>query len=88
MGMASGWYKREFDAIGVPFEQRGKIMDENLEIIKRFWTEDTVDGEYPPHNIAAGGHVSQAGAEAASADPDRRLRRSRAQARGGAATAG
>ena len=21
MGMASGWYKREFDAIGVPFEQ-------------------------------------------------------------------
>ena len=21
MGMASGWYKREFDAVGVPFEQ-------------------------------------------------------------------
>src|SRR3984893_11411966 len=30
MGMASGWYRREFNAIGVPFEQRGKIMDENL----------------------------------------------------------
>ena len=29
MGMASGWYKREFDAMGIPFEQRGKIMDEN-----------------------------------------------------------
>ena len=27
MGMASGWYRREFNAIGVPFEQRGKIMD-------------------------------------------------------------
>src|SRR6185437_1314832 len=25
MGMASGWYKREFDAMGIPFEQRGKI---------------------------------------------------------------
>jgi alkanesulfonate monooxygenase len=25
MGMASGWYKREFDAVGVPFEKRGKI---------------------------------------------------------------
>src|SRR5215212_12084019 len=23
MGMASGWYRREFNAIGVPFEQRG-----------------------------------------------------------------
>ena len=39
MGMASGWYKREFDAAGVPFEKRGKIMDENLEILKRLWTE-------------------------------------------------
>src|SRR6202008_2695271 len=33
MGLASGWYKREFDAVGVPFERRGKIMDENLEIL-------------------------------------------------------
>ena len=31
MGMASGWYKREFDAMGIPFEKRGKIMDENLD---------------------------------------------------------
>src|SRR6188508_3524592 len=29
MGMASGWYKREFDALGIPFEKRGKLMDEN-----------------------------------------------------------
>ena len=28
MGMASGWYKREFDAVGIPFEKRGKLMDE------------------------------------------------------------
>ena len=46
MGMASGWYKREFNAIGVPFEQRGKIMDENLDILKRFWTEHMVDGKF------------------------------------------
>ena len=45
-GVASGWYKREFDAVGVPFEQRGKIMDENLDILKRFWTEDVVKGEW------------------------------------------
>ncbi|MEO8666980.1 MAG: TIGR03619 family F420-dependent LLM class oxidoreductase [Bauldia sp.] len=54
MGMASGWYKREFDAVGVPFEQRGKIMDENLEILTRFWTEELVSGEWPHHSIPAG----------------------------------
>src|SRR6201998_1529237 len=46
MGMASGWYKREFDAMGVPFEKRGKIMDENLEVLRRLWTEPLVTGDY------------------------------------------
>jgi alkanesulfonate monooxygenase len=54
MGMASGWYKREFDAVGVPFEQRGKIMDENLEIVTKFWTEPMVKGQYTYHKIPAG----------------------------------
>jgi probable F420-dependent oxidoreductase len=54
MGMASGWYKREFDAVGVPFERRGKIMDENLEIVTKFWTEPMVKGEYSYHKIPAG----------------------------------
>src|SRR5438552_1528537 len=44
MGMASGWYKREFDAIGVPFERRGKIMDESLEIVNRLFKEEQVEG--------------------------------------------
>ncbi|MCC8953823.1 TIGR03619 family F420-dependent LLM class oxidoreductase [Bradyrhizobium sp. Pear77] len=52
MGMASGWYKREFDALGIPFEKRGKIMDENLEIMRRLWTEESVTGEYMRHNIS------------------------------------
>jgi alkanesulfonate monooxygenase len=54
MGMASGWYKREFDAVGVPFEQRGAIMDENLDILTRLWTEEMVKGEWPHHKIPAG----------------------------------
>lgn len=52
MGMASGWYKREFDAMGIPFEKRGKIMDENLEIMRRLWSEPSVSGEYARHNIS------------------------------------
>ena len=49
LGMASGWYKREFDAVGVPFNERGRIMDRNLEILRRLMTEEQVNGEYPPH---------------------------------------
>jgi alkanesulfonate monooxygenase len=54
MGFASGWYKREFDAVGVPFDKRGKIMGENLEIVSRLWTEDMVRGEYTYHKIPQG----------------------------------
>src|SRR5262252_4916997 len=46
MGLASGWYRREFDAVGIPFDKRGKLMDENLEIMRRLWTESKVDGKY------------------------------------------
>ncbi len=51
LGMASGWYKREFDAVGIDFHKRGKIMDQNLEILNRLWTEDQVTGDYPPHQL-------------------------------------
>ena len=53
LGMASGWYKREFDAVGVDFHKRGKIMDQNLDIMYRLWTEDSVDLESPPYNLRA-----------------------------------
>ncbi len=52
LGMASGWYKREFDAVGIDFHKRGKIMDQNLEILNRLWTEDMVSGSYPPHEMS------------------------------------
>jgi alkanesulfonate monooxygenase len=51
LGLASGWYKREFDAVGVPFNERGRIMDRNLEILRRLWTEEQIDGEYPPYRL-------------------------------------
>ncbi len=54
MGMASGWYKREFDAVGVPFEKRGKIMDENLDIMTKLWGDEMVKGQWAYHSIPAG----------------------------------
>ena len=80
LGMASGWYKREFDAVGVPFNERGRIMDRNLEILRRLWTEEQVDGEYPPH-LLRGSNMSPKPAARAD-DADRRLCRPGLQARG------
>ena len=51
LGTAVGWYKREFDSLGADFTQRGKLMEQGLEILKRLWTEDKVDASYPPYNL-------------------------------------
>jgi probable F420-dependent oxidoreductase len=51
LGVATGWYEREFDAVGVPFRRRGKLMEQNLEILLRLWQEDFVRAEYPPHKL-------------------------------------
>src|SRR5438552_2405061 len=40
LGVAAGWYAREFDAVGVHFKQRGRIFEKNLGILTRLWTED------------------------------------------------
>jgi probable F420-dependent oxidoreductase len=45
LGMAVGWYEREFDACGVPFRRRGRIFEENLALMKEFWTGEMVSGE-------------------------------------------
>jgi probable F420-dependent oxidoreductase len=49
LGLAAGWYKREFDAVGVPFHERGRLMDRNLAMLRRLLSEEKIDAEYPPH---------------------------------------
>src|ERR1700741_1574546 len=51
LGTAVGWYKREFDSLGAEFTQRGRMMEQGLEILKRLWTEEIVDGDYPPYKL-------------------------------------
>ncbi|MFM9940167.1 MAG: LLM class flavin-dependent oxidoreductase [Hyphomicrobiaceae bacterium] len=51
VGAAVGWYKREFDAMGVDFHKRGRIMETSLDIIQRLWSEPKVDGSYPPYHL-------------------------------------
>ncbi len=48
LGTGVGWMKEEFDAIGVPFNERGKRNDENIAAMRALWTEDKASyhGDY------------------------------------------
>jgi len=41
-GVGAGWLTEEIAMLGHPVRGRGRRMDEMLEIIRRFWTEDEV----------------------------------------------
>ncbi len=51
VGVAAGWYAREFDAVGAPFNQRGRQFERNLEILTRLWTEDRVTLQVDEFNL-------------------------------------
>jgi probable F420-dependent oxidoreductase len=39
-GVGTGWARAEFEALGVPFHQRGRLTDDFLAALKTHWTED------------------------------------------------
>ncbi|MGH7771350.1 MAG: LLM class F420-dependent oxidoreductase [Candidatus Binatia bacterium] len=40
LGVGVGWMVEEFDALEVPFEERGRLSDEQLDIINLLWKEE------------------------------------------------
>jgi probable F420-dependent oxidoreductase len=51
VGAAGGWLKEEFDALGVPFAERGARTDETIDIMRRCWTEDPIDIDAPTTGV-------------------------------------
>jgi alkanesulfonate monooxygenase SsuD/methylene tetrahydromethanopterin reductase-like flavin-dependent oxidoreductase (luciferase family) len=43
VGVGMGWLPQEYIAAGVPYERRGKRMDEYLRCLKALWTDDPVE---------------------------------------------
>ncbi|HYL52674.1 MAG TPA: LLM class F420-dependent oxidoreductase [Acidimicrobiia bacterium] len=39
LGVGVGWLEEEFDALGVPFEDRGPRTDEYVDVLRRLWRE-------------------------------------------------
>jgi len=40
LGIGVGWLEEEFDAIGVPFAERGRRTDEYVDVMRALWTQD------------------------------------------------
>ena len=42
LGAGVGWMEAEFNALGVPFRERGRRMDEGIAMMKAVWSDDPV----------------------------------------------
>jgi probable F420-dependent oxidoreductase len=42
LGVAAGYLRPEFGALGVEFDERNELLDECIEVMRRVWTEDSV----------------------------------------------
>jgi probable F420-dependent oxidoreductase len=59
LGLGIGWNKLEYDALGMPFEKRGALLEEQVAVLRALWTEKSVtfDGEF--HHIDHSGLAPQ-----------------------------
>jgi len=51
LGAGVGWMAAEFAALGVPFRERGRRMDEGIAMMRAVWGEDPVS--FPARHIPA-----------------------------------
>jgi probable F420-dependent oxidoreductase len=42
LGVAAGYLRPEFGALGVDFDERNDLLDESIEVMRRVWTQDAV----------------------------------------------
>jgi probable F420-dependent oxidoreductase len=57
IGAGVGWNREEFKAFGVPYQQRTRIFEESISVIRRLWAGETVtysNGTYGFHDVTLG----------------------------------
>lgn len=40
LGVGTGWMAEEFEALAAPFQERGKVTDEQLDMLKQLWQKE------------------------------------------------
>lgn len=51
VGIGTGNNALEYEALGIPFEERGRRLDEQIDLLRTFWTRDSVDFEGRYHRV-------------------------------------
>jgi len=55
LGVGLGWSPVEFEAMGAPWPERGARAEEQIEVMRRLWTEQSVTFEGRFHQLHGGG---------------------------------
>ena len=55
LGLGIGWNRVEYDALGMPFGERGDVLEEQVEVLRALWTERSVTFEGRFHHVHAAG---------------------------------
>jgi probable F420-dependent oxidoreductase len=55
LGVGLGWNFVEFEALGEDFSNRGRRSEEQIEVLRRLWTEPVVDFEGRWHRVPSAG---------------------------------
>jgi len=55
LGVGAGWNAPEFEALGARFEGRGERLDEQIEVLRRLWSEPVVTFEGESHTLRSVG---------------------------------
>jgi probable F420-dependent oxidoreductase len=51
LGVGTGWNHVEYTALGVPFDDRGRRIEDQVEVLRALWREETVDIDGEFHRI-------------------------------------
>ena len=55
LGVGIGWNDVEYEALGMNFHNRGRRLEEQIELMRRLWTERVVNFDGKHHRVTAAG---------------------------------
>ena len=55
LGVGIGWNTVEYQALGVPFEQRGARLTEQVELLRKLWADPVISSEGRFHEVVEAG---------------------------------
>jgi probable F420-dependent oxidoreductase len=55
LGLGIGWNPVEYEALGMDFRDRGRRFEEQIELLRRLWTEPVLDFDGRWHTVTAAG---------------------------------